>query len=563
MIEGLNPALILLVGGVLLPLLPPLWRALLTLLLPTLGLVQLVTLPAGDYAHLSLFGLSLTTLRLDPLSFVFALIFHLAALLAGLYALHLRDRVQQAAALVYAGAAIGAVLAGDLLTLFIYWELTAVASVLLIWARGTERAYRAGLRYLIIQVASGVLLLAGAALYVHGTGTLAFAHIGLYAPGGWLIFLAFGIKCAFPLLHNWLQDAYPEATVTGAVVLSAFTTKMAVYALARGFAGVELLVYIGALMTLLPMLYAVIENDLRRVLAYSLNIQLGFMVVAIGIGTELALNGAAAHAFTHVLYKSLLFMSMGAVLLRVGTVQATELGGLYRSMPYTAAFCIVGMAAISAVPLFSGFVSKSLILSAVAEEHHTLVWLALLAASAGALLYVGIKVPYFAFFGTERGLRCEEAPDNMRWAMGITALLCVLPGLYPPLLYQLLPYPVDYALYTADHVIAQTQLLLFAALAFVVLLALRLYPLPRAGVNLDFDWSYRVLLPILARWLWRGVGGLQQAYSAVGYRLRGGMLVALFRRHITEGQLAHTWPTGSMVLWMAVLLGGCLIFYYF
>ena len=235
-------------------------------------------------------GLSLVTLRVDSLSLLFGYIFLIAAFLGGLYALHVRDTAQHSAGLIYAGSALGAVFAGDLVTLFFFWEGIAVASVFLIWASRTESAYRAGMRYIVIQVGSGVLLLAGILIHYKHTGSLSFGAIGLASPGGLLILLAFGIKCAFPLLHNWLPDAYPEATVSGTVLLSSFTTKVAVYALARGFAGTEILVPIGAAMTAFPIFYAVIENDLRRVLAYSLNNQLGFMVVGIGIGTELALE---------------------------------------------------------------------------------------------------------------------------------------------------------------------------------------------------------------------------------------------------------------------------------
>ena len=369
MIEGLNPALLIILGGLLLPLIPLALRAPYMLLLPLLAILQLCLHSYGEFGQLNLFGLPLVTFRLDSLSFIFALIFHIATFLGVIYALHLKDTLQHVAALVYAGAAIGATLAGDFITLFVFWELTAIGSVFLVWARRTERAFRSGMRYLIIQIGSGVILLAGVIIHFNATGSIQFDFIGLEAAGGWLIFLAFGIKCAFPLLHNWLQDAYAEATITGTVILSAFTTKLAVYALARGFPGTEMLIWIGATMTMFPIFYAVIENDLRRVLAYSLNNQLGFMVVGIGIGTELALNGTAAHAFCHILYKALLFMSMGAVLLRAGTVNGSELGGLYKSMPWTASFCIVGAASISAFPLFSGFVSKSLILTAVAEEH--------------------------------------------------------------------------------------------------------------------------------------------------------------------------------------------------
>jgi len=265
----------------------------------------------------------------------------------------------------------------------VFWELLAFTSVFLIWARRTQRSYDAGMRYLIIQVLSGVILLAGTLFYAAEHGTLEFGHIGLEGVAGWLIFIAFGIKCAFPMAHNWLTDAYPEATVTGTVFLSAFTTKVAVYALARGYPGTELLVYIGAAMTCFPIFFAVIENDLRRVLAYSLINQEGFMVVGIGIGTALAINGAVSHAFNDVIFKGLLFMSMGAVLHMTGRINVSDLGGLYKTMPKTTVLCIVGAASISAFPLFSGFVSKSMVMSAALQEGYDWIWLMLLFASAG------------------------------------------------------------------------------------------------------------------------------------------------------------------------------------
>jgi len=340
------------------------------LAIPCIAFAQVATLPMGTFAVVELAGQNIELMRVDRLSRIFGLIFCIAAFLGNIYAWHVEDRIQQVSALLYAGAAIGAVFAGDFLSLFIYWEGTAIASVFLIWARGTVGAYHTGMRYLIIQISSGVILLAGVALMYAETGSIEFELMELGSLATWLIFLAFGIKCAFPFLHNWLQDAYPAATVTGTVILSAFTTKLAIYALARGFAGTEILIYIGAVMTLFPIYYAVIENDLRRVLAYSLNNQLGFMVVGIGIGTELALNGTAAHAFAHILYKALLFMSVGAVLFRTGTAKGSELGGLYKTMPLTMIFCVVGAASISAFPLFSGFISKSLIVSDAAHEGH-------------------------------------------------------------------------------------------------------------------------------------------------------------------------------------------------
>ncbi len=503
MIEGLNPALILIVGGLLVPLIPQPARKAYVVLLPLLSMLQLVLHPFGTFAEVPLFNMTLETFRLDGLSFVFGLIFHIAAVLGVIYAIHDDDPIHPTAGLIYAGAAIGAAFAGDLLTLFVYWELTAASSVFLIWARRTESAFKAGMRYLIVQVGSGVILLAGLIIFFTDTGTISFNAMDLDTIAGKLIFLAFGIKCAFPFLHNWLQDSYPEATASGTVLLSAFTTKLAVYALARGYAGTDMLIWIGAIMTAFPIFYAVIENDLRRVLAYSLNNQLGFMVVAVGIGTPLALNGAAAHAFCHILYKALLFMSMGAVLLRTGTCKGSELGGLYKSMPFTTVCCIIGAASISAFPLFSGFVSKSMIVSAVAGEHLTLVWLMLIFASAGVFHHSGIKIPYFAFFAHDSGIRCEEAPLSMRVAMGITAALCIGIGVFPGALYAILPYPVDYVPYTAAHVITQLQLLMYSALAFTVMMLWKIYPPELKSVNLDTDWFYRkgapkVIAPITA-----------------------------------------------------------------
>lgn len=562
MTDMLSPGLILIAGAALLPLLRGVWQRGFMLLLPLLGFWQTLTLDPGAQGAVEMFGVMLTTLRVDPLSLIFAYIFHIAALLSAIYALHVRDTVQHVAGMAYAGAAIGAVFAGDLITLFVYWELTAVTSVFLIWARREEKSYWTGLRYLIVQVGSGVVLLAGIVIHQHQSGSIAFTKLTLGELGPTLIFLAFGVKCAFPILHSWLQDSYPEATVTGTVFLSAFTTKLAVYALARSFAGTEMLIWIGATMAAFPIFYAVIENDLRRVLAYSLISQLGYMVIGIGIGTELALNGTAAHAFCHILYKALLFMSMGAVLLRTGTVKGSELGGLYKSMPWTAGFCVIGAAAISAFPLFSGFISKSMIITASADGGYWLAWGVLMFASAGALLYLGIKVPYFAFFAQDSGIRVKEAPVNMLLAMAAAALLCVGIGVFPGSLYAILPFPVHYAPYTATHVITQLQLLLFSALAFAVLIRFGIYPVQMKSVTLDSDWVYRRLAPRAVRAVWRRVSALQGRYAKVAARGLNHLLVVVFHYHGPDGVMARTWPIGGAALWVLILLGGFLIVYF-
>lgn len=529
------------------------------MLLPVVSALHLWMVPEGVYLQFAFLDYQLIPYRVDKLSLMFGYVFHIAAFIAIMYSLHVRDTMQQVAALMYAGSGLGAVFAGDLLTLFVFWELMAFTSVFLIWARRTQKAYAAGIRYLIIQVLSGVILLAGTLFYEAENGTLAFDFIGLTGVAGWLIFIAFGIKCAFPVAHNWLTDAYPEATVTGAVFLSAFTTKVAVYALARGYPGTELLVYIGAVMTCFPIFFAVIENDLRRVLAYSLINQVGFMVVGIGIGTALALNGAISHAFNDVIFKGLLFMSMGAVLHMTGRINGSDLGGLYKTMPKTTLLCIVGAASISAFPLFSGFVSKSMVMSAALVNGYNWIWLMLLFASAGVFHHAGIKIPYFAFFAHDSGIRVSDPPNNMLLAMLIAAGLCIAIGIYPAALYSLLPYDTGYNPYDATHVLAQTQLLFFSALAFVWLNLRGIYPPELHSTNLDFEWVYRRALPNVLQKMfsivWKADRHLRQAFLV---RLESGLTFLAQRHGGVSSLLSRTYPAGSMVMWVAVILAAYL-----
>ncbi len=554
MTSNFAPFLIFAVGAALVALTRGWSRRVVLVAVPVVGAINLAFLPEGGGTTIQMLDYTLVPIRVDRLSVVFGYVFHLAALIGVLYALHVRDTVQHVAGLLYAGSAIGALFAGDLISFFVFWELTAVTSVFLILARRTDRARRAAMRYLVIQVLSGVLLLTGTLVRAHETGSIGFDSVGLDGPGGVLIFFAFGLKAAFPLLHNWLTDAYPEATPTGTVFLSAFTTKLAVYALARAFPGTEILVYIGAVMTLFPIFYAVIENDLRRVLSYSLINQVGFMVTGIGIGTPLALNGAVSHAFAHIVYKALLFMAMGAVLHRTGRINGSELGGLYKSMPLTTVLCLVGAASISAFPLFSGFVSKSMVLAASLEEGYHGVWLVLLFASAGVFHHSGIKNPFFAFFARDSGIRTREAPVNMLLAMVLAAFVSIFLGVYPWPLYDILPFPVDFQPYTSVHVLAQSQLLFFSAAAFTVLKLTGLYPPELAGVNIDAEWVYRRLLPRAVRRAVAGLApldaGLRQGITKGVRRVIGG----IGRISGPQGLLARTRTVGGMVGWVIALL---------
>ncbi|EFK09800.1 putative monovalent cation/H+ antiporter subunit D [delta proteobacterium NaphS2] len=529
MTDAVPPVVIFMVGALVLPIIPGRLKSAWLLFIPVIGFINLLYLGEGTHFKFDFLEYQLVLGRVDKLSLIFAYIFHLISFIAILYALHVKDNLQQMAGLMYAGSALGAIFAGDLFTFFVFWEMLTVTSIFLIWSRRTKAALSAGFRYVLVHAAGGLCLLAGIVIHVSQTGSMQFDYLGLNGPGSYFIFLGFGLNCAWPLLHPWLTDSYPEATITGTVFLSAFTTKVAVYALARGFPGTEILIWIGAVMTGFPIFYAVIENDLRRVLAYSLVNQVGFMVCGIGIGTALAINGAVCHAFNDILFKGLLFMSMGAVMYRTGKINGTDLGGLYRTMPLTCIFCMVGAASISAFPLFSGFVSKSMVMDAAASGHMRIVWFILLFASAGVFHHAGIKIPYFAFFSHDSGMRPKEAPIHMLLAMGIAAGLCIFIGVYPAPLYSLLPYPVDYAPYTAPHVVGQTQLLFFSALAFTLLLRAGIYPAEIRCINLDADWFYRKGGKVLYHFFDLFLNGLNRICERVFVKGIAGSLAVLFK----------------------------------
>src|SRR3990170_4884943 len=444
--EWVHPGLVLIAGAWLIPLLKGTAKRAAMILVPAAALIDCLLLQPGTYGVVRFIGQDLTFGRVDRLSLVFAYVFALMALVGMVYALHVKDDAQHVSALTYAGSALGITFAGDFLSLFLFWELAAVSAVFLVWLRRERTAVAAGFRYLLVHLFGGLCLLGGIVLYWSQSGSLAFddmsAHAGTAAFA--LILAAFLLNAAVPPLGAWLPDAYPEATVTGAVFLTAFTTKSAVYALIRGFAGTELLVWCGAAMAVYGVVYAVLENDARRLLAYHIVSQVGYMVCGVGIGTALATNGATAHAFAHILYKALLFMGAGAVLHMTGLRKLSEMGGLYKTMPLTLGLYMVGAFAISAVPLFSGFVSKSMVVAAAGETHREVVFLMLTLASAGTFLHTGLKLPYYMFFGKDSGRRGHEPPRNMLVAMGLAAVACVLIGVFPDLLYQHLPNPVQY-----------------------------------------------------------------------------------------------------------------------
>ncbi|MEM9256312.1 MAG: Na(+)/H(+) antiporter subunit D [Pseudomonadota bacterium] len=565
--ETVSPALIMVAAALAIGLVRGHVRSAVVLAAPLLTLWAVWQIPDGVHGYVQFLSYQIEPVEGSPLRRLFATIFALMAFVGGLFAFRLARWHELAAAYFYAAGAIGVSFAGDLISLFVYWELMALFSTVVVWCGGTPAARAAGIRYAILHLLGGVVLKVGIEGFVVDTGSIQITPMLADNFNAWMILCGILINAAAPPLSAWLADAYPESSPTGSVFLSAFTTKTAVLALILLFPGEPILIGVGLFMVMYGIIYALLENDIRRILAYSVVNQVGFMVCAVGIGTQLALNGAAAHAFAHIIYKALLFMSAGVVIYRTGRNRCTELGGLFQTMPLTTICCIIGALSISSFPLTSGFTTKSLISQAAANEGLLWVYMLLTAASAGVFLHAGIKFPWFVFFQKDSGLRPKDAPWNMALAMVIFSALCLLLGMFPEWLYRYLPYPVDYVPYTVGKVLFYLQLLLFSGLAFFLLLPL----MKRTEtISLDVDWLWRKALPACVRWFDRVVDNRRGSVERFGARIK-----ALSRQFTTHylGQphtadreeralFARSWPIGTTALWIAILLSAYVLIYY-
>lgn len=570
-----SPALILILGGLLLGIFPRSIANIIAILLPLWTLYAIWDIPrdvGADYSHIHIAGFDWLLLHVSSYTHIFATVFAIAALGGGIFALKQAKLKEIAAAYVYAGSAVGITFCGDFFSLFVFWEVMAIASTIVLLCGGTEQSLRAALRYAAMHFFGGVMLMIGIIAYIslHGNAVFtplsadmktwqALLHLDTSGVAAWFILAGVLVNAAAPPFSAWLPDAYPESSPSGAVFLSAFTTKSAVFTLLTLFAGNTVLIYIGLFMVFYGIIYAMLENDARRILAYSIVNQVGFMVTGIGIGTTMSMYGTATHAFCHIIYKALLMMSAGSVFFMTKRRKCTDLGGLYHSMRLTMVCGVIGALSISAFPLTSGFVSKSMISVASADNHLVWVWFLLEAASAGVFLHAGIKFPWFVFFNKDSGLRPKDPPFNMKLAMVAFSLLCIIPGIFPEWLYAMLPTMPDYVPNTPDHIVPQLQLLLFSGLAFFAMLPM----LRRTDtLSLDLDWFYRIFVLNLLRLGERMVifpTKIIIKYSKYQVdRLSSGLSVI----NGPDGILARNWPIGTTVMWIILLLGMSLMLYY-
>jgi len=562
--EYLPPAVILIVAALLIGPTRGHVRSAIVLLAPLATLWAIWQVPDGVVLTVPFLDYQIEPVEGSDLRRLFATIFAIMAFAGGLFSFRQARWYELAAANAYAAGAVGVSFAGDLITLFLFWELMALFSTVIVWAGGTPAARAAGIRYAVMHLIGGVILKVGIEGTVVHTGSIDIMPVLATNFDTWMMLIGILINAAAPPVSAWLADAYPESSPTGSVFLSAFTTKTAVLALILLFPGEPVLIWVGIYMVMYGIIYALLENDARRILAYSIVNQVGFMVCAVGIGTQMALNGAAAHAFAHIIYKALLFMSAGVVVYRTGKSKCTELGGLFRTMPLTTVCGIIGALAISSFPLTSGFTTKSMISDAAASQHLVVVWYLLAAASAGVFLHAGIKFPWFVFFQKDSGLRPKDAPWNMAAAMVLFAVLCIVLGVYPQPFYELLPYPVDYEPYKPGKVLFYLQLLLFSGLAFFLLLPL----MQRTRtISLDTDWVWRVALYRVAYGIGAAAGEAGSLLRETVERIRGD-IGRFGRRHLGAGEsgqdrgvFSQAWPIGVTALWIAVLLIAYVVVY--
>ena len=553
----MHPGILLILCGVIIPLLGDNLKKFITFIVPAICFIIILQLPHGMYLNYEYMSYNLIFLRVDELSKIFALVFIIMIIFSSIFSLNQKNKIEISTAFIYGGSAISAVLSGDFISLFIFWEIMAISSTLIIWM-GSKNAYKSGLRYLTVHLFGGVILLIGIIGYMSLKESADFTLIDKTNIYAYFILIGVLINAGAPPFSGWISDSYPSASWSGTVFLSAFTTKTAVYFLIRGYPGTELLIYIGIFMIFYGIVYAILENDMRRILSYSIINQVGFMITGIGIGTEIALNGAASHAFAHIIYKALLLMSAGSVFYITGKTKCTDLGGLYKTMPITMVCGIIGALSISAFPFTSGFITKSMISQSAVYENYTIIWFLLLAASAGVFLHAGIKFPWFVFFQKDAKLKAKDPPKSMQFAMISLSIICILIGIFPNVLYQMLPYDVNYIPYTFDHVFFQLQLLLFSGLAFFLMLK---YLKRTLTLTLEFDWFWRKFSKILIKDF--DIHAEKTATNVINKYIKifDKAIKTLYKHHGPSGILGRTWPTGNMAFWTTVILASYLIIY--
>lgn len=501
----LHPGLIMIAMGLLVMALPERLRRPAYIAAPLLALACSLQLnESSEMVYRISSKLSIDMISFDRLSLIFMTAFCIVSIIAAIYSAGSNNRFEMGFALMYAGSNMGVVLSGDVLSLIIFWELSAIASCYVVYARRTRKSTRAAFRYILVHGFGGNMLLVGIISYIAKYGMDITNITGAQDFTFWMIFIGVAVNAAVPPLNSWMPDAYPESTIGGTIYLASFTTKSAIYVMIRFFAGTEWLVYVGAFMAIYGILMALLENDLRRLFCYHIISQLGYIVASLAMGPGYGIDGAAAHTFNNIMYKGTLLMCAGAVLYATGRRKISELGGLGRQMPLTAVCFLIASFAISGMPFLNGFASKALVMHAVSEGGYELVSFLLTTASVGTWMSIALKINYFVFFGkpvSGKPFPAEElksVPVNMKIGMVLGAAACTVTGVMPKLVYNLTPSMTDGHPFTVEHIVE--YLVLFAGgtvIFFLFISKMKVHD----QLSLDFDWFYRVALDRFILWI--------------------------------------------------------------
>lgn len=484
----LHPGFILIIAGLLVVFLPKKVSRAVYILGPIAATASLFVLKGNSLLYEITSHIQLQFINADKLGIIFAVAFCIVAVIGSIYSVDADSNYERGVALIYAGANLGVVLAGDCISLIVFWEISAFTGAYLVYAKHCMKSSHSAYRYLLVHAFGGGMLLVGLLSYMfhYGNSLDNLAAIS-GTPTFWIIFIGVAINAAVPPLNSWLPDAYPEATIGGTVFLGSYTTKAAIYLMIRFFAGTDWLVYVGCFMAVYGILMALLENDLRRLLSYHIISQLGYMVASLAMGGAWGIDGAAAHTFSNIMYKGVLLMCAGAVITATGKRKISELGGLGKKMPFTAVCFLIASFAISGVPFLNGFASKALIMHAVSENK--IAYYALTAASIGTWLSIALKINVFVFWGkTDKDIECKPIPVNMKIGMALGALACIVTGVAPKLVYNLTPYGTDAHPFTIEHIMEYIILFIGASLVFYLF---RKIMNPHDELTLDFDWFYR------------------------------------------------------------------------
>jgi len=413
------------------------------------------------HGHVLNFGLAL---RMSPLAWFFGMIvMGLAVLVVPFSLTYMRGRERQDyfffALMTSIGAMMGVLFAGDLLSLFFFWEIMTWSSFLnVIYYR--YEAQTAGLKYFLMSLIGAYAMFVAILMVFARTGAVEFRAVSAGLPlfsraeqiTIFVLFLVgFGVKAAILPLHTWAPDAYEISPAPFTALFSGAMSKMGAYGLALvlfSLGGLKLfaafgsvlgtpdfhyaVAWLGAITALVATFIAVVQEDAKRLLAYSSVAQVGYIVLGFGVASTFGVAGALFQALNHAIFKGMLFLVMGAVFFRTGTHHMSELGGLIKRMPYSFVVMLFGIISLAGVPPLSGFPVKWMLYEALVEKRMVFLLIVAMIASTGAFLYA-YRLIVSVFLGPlpEKFENVREAPWSMRIPMLVLLTLTVLFGVRP------------------------------------------------------------------------------------------------------------------------------------